>query len=150
MRHSTLSKYKNGIYKAHFSRELCDNCPNRPNCPVSEQKKRFLFEVSETMLHRLALKAEMGTSEYQEIARKRAGVEGIPSTLRRQYDVDHLPVRGKVRTKFWLGFKIAAINCKRYIKSMIQAEKEIFSSKSVNHLLEVLRFQRSFVETWAA
>lgn len=45
----------------------------RPNCPVSEQKKRCLLKVSETMLHRSALKAEMGTSEYQEIADKRAG-----------------------------------------------------------------------------
>jgi len=29
----------------------------------------------------------------KEIASKRAGVEGIPSVLRRQYDVDTLPVR---------------------------------------------------------
>jgi hypothetical protein len=139
------SRFKNGVYKAHFPRELCDNCPHRPNCPVSEQKKQYLLEVSERMLHRAMLKAEMGTSEYQEIASKRAGVEGIPSTLRRQYDVDHLPVRGRMRSKFWLGFKIGAINCKRYIKSRIQAAKDSLSAVTINHLLEVLCFQRSYV-----
>ena len=102
------------------------------------------------MLHRAMLKAEMGTSEYQEIASKRAGVEGIPSILRRQYDIDHLPVRGKVRSKVWLGFKIGAINCKRYIKSRIQAAKDILSAATVNHLLEVLCFQRTFATTLAA
>jgi len=39
----------------------------------------------------------MGTSEYQQLARKRAGVEGIPSALRRRYKIDHLPVRGDVQ-----------------------------------------------------
>jgi len=32
----------------------------------------------------------MGTSEYQELARKRAGIEVIPSILRRRYKIDHL------------------------------------------------------------
>lgn len=146
----TDSRFKNGVYKAHFPRKLCDNCPNRPNCPLSEQKKQYLLEVSETMLHRDMLKAEMGTSEYQEIASKRAGVEGIPSILRRQYDIDHLPVRGKVRSKVWLGFKIGAINCKRYIKSRIHAATDILTAETVNHLLEVLCFQRTFATVLAA
>jgi len=50
-------------------------------------------------------------------AKKRAGVEAIPSILRRRYKIDHLPVRGEVRSKVWLGFKISAINCKRLILS---------------------------------
>jgi len=41
----------------------------------------------------------MGTSEYQELAKKRAGIEGIPSVLRRKYKIDHLPVRGLIRGK---------------------------------------------------
>jgi hypothetical protein len=146
----TDSKYKREVYRAHFPRELCDNCPHRPNCPVSEQKKQYLLEVSETKFHRSVLKAEMGTAQYQEIASKRAGVEGIPSTLRRRYNVDHLPVRGKVRSKVWLGFKIGAINCKRYIKSRIQATKDTLSAGIIKHLLEVLCFQRSVAAIWAA
>jgi len=56
----------------------------------------------------------MGTSEYQELAKKRAGIEGIPSVLRRKYKIDHLPV----------GFKISAINCKRLIKGLTDRPKE--------------------------
>jgi len=41
----------------------------------------------------------MGTFEYQELARKRAGVEAIPSILRRRYNIDHLPVRREVRSR---------------------------------------------------
>jgi len=83
----------------------------------------------------------MGTEEYKKIARKRAGIEGIPSVLRRKYNIDHLPVRGKVRSKIWLGFKISAINCKRLIKSRLNRTKESILSLFSNHLLEVFCFQ---------
>jgi len=66
----------------------------------------------------------MGTSEYQELARKRAGIEGIPSILRRRYKIDYLPVRGKVRGKVYLGFKISSINCKRLIEGLTNRPKE--------------------------
>jgi hypothetical protein len=143
------SKYKREVYRSHFPLELCDTCPHRPNCPVTRQKKQYLLEVSETRLHSAVLKAKMGTSEYQKIASKRAGIEGIPSTLRRKYDVDYLPVRGKVRSKVWLGFKIGAINCKRYIKSRIETTKEALSLALFNNLLEVFCFQSSAATIFA-
>lgn len=146
----TDSKFKKQVYRAHFSKKLCTNCPHRPHCPVSEQKKQFLFEVSETKLHCSMLRAEMGTAEYKEIASKRAGVEGIPSILRRKHDVDHLPVRGRVRSKVWFGFKIDAINTKRFIKSRIETTKSALASLVNNNLLEVLCFQRTFLLRQAA
>jgi len=33
----------------------------------------------------------MGTSEYQDLARKRAGIEGVPSIPRRRYKIEHIP-----------------------------------------------------------
>ena len=144
------SKYKEGKYKAHFSKDKCDNCPNRLNCPVKKQKKKYLFYVSEKKLHRAKLMAIMGTEEYKKIARKRAGIEGIPSVLRRKYNIDHLPVRGKVRSKIWLGFKISAINCKRLIKSRLNRTKESILSLFSNHLLEVFCFQRTSAAQIAA
>jgi len=146
----TDSHYKNGVYRAHFSHELCDVCPNFPHCPLKRQKRQNLFEISETSLHRLVLKAKMETSEYQEIVSKRAGIEGIPSTLRRQYNVDNLPVRGKVRSKVWLGFKIDAINCKRLLKSRINGIKDALAAETVNYLSEVFSFQRSAAAILAA
>ena len=113
------SSFCNNSYRAHFNQKHCSHCPLRKDCLVVKQKKSYLFKVSEKTLHRSRLITRMGTSEYQELARKRAGVEGIPSALRRRYKIDHLPVRGVIRSKVYLGFKISAINCKRLIKGLI-------------------------------
>ena len=48
------------------------------------------------------------TRRGDQKARKRAGIEGLPSILRRRCKIDHLPVRGLVRSKVYLGFKISA------------------------------------------
>lgn len=89
------SKFKEGSYRAHFNKKHCINCPFRKDCPVIEQKKSYLFKVSEKTLHRSRFITRMGIPEYQELARKRAGIEAIPSILRRRYKIDHLPVRGR-------------------------------------------------------
>jgi hypothetical protein len=135
------STFKNGSYRAHFKKGLCSNCPDRDNCPVIKQKKKYLFEVSETKYHRSKLMKEMETKEYKNIARKRAGVEGIPSILRRIYNIDHLPVRGLVRSKTWLGFKIGAINCKRVIKALTMQYKDALDSTFFNHFFTILSYQ---------
>ncbi|MBU4362545.1 transposase, partial [bacterium] len=128
------SKFKEGSYRAHFDKKHCNNCPLRKDCPVIEQKKSYLLKVSEKTLHRSRLITKMGTSEYQELAKKRAGVEGIPSILRRRYKIDHLPVRGLIRAKVYLGFKISAINYKRLIKGLINRPIPELSTLLYNHL----------------
>ena len=138
------STFCNNSYRAHFDQKHCSNCPLRKDCSVVKQKKSYLFKVSETKLHRSQLIAKMGTSKYQELARKRAGVEGIPSVLRRRYKIDHLPVRGEVRSKVWLGFKISAINCKRLIKGLINRPIPELSTLLYNHLFSLFNFQRTY------
>jgi len=138
------SKFKEGSYRAHFNKKRCSSCPFRKDCSVVEQKKSYLFKVSEKTLHRCQLITRMGTSEYQELARKRAGIEGIPSALRRRYKIDHLPVRGEVRSKVWLGFKISAINCKRLIKGLTDRPKEGLPALLFNHLFSLFNFQRTY------
>lgn len=145
----TDSNFKKGIYTAHFPKDTCTNCPNLANCPIKEQKKKYYFKVSETQLHRAQLMQLMETDEYKELINMRAGIEGIPSTLRRRYNIDNLPVRGEVRSKFWFGLKIAAINCKRFIKSRLNTAKEALSSLFYNHLLEILTFQGSIKSRFA-
>ncbi|MBU4352893.1 MAG: transposase [Nanoarchaeota archaeon] len=83
----------------------------------------------------------MGISEYQELARKRAGIEGISSVLRRKYKIDHLPVRGLVRVKVYLGFKLLAINCKRVIKGLINTPIPELSIFLNNHFF-VIQFSK--------
>ena len=144
------SKFKEGSYRAHFNKKHCANCPLRKDCSVVEQKKSYLFKVSEKTLHRCQLITKMGTSEYQELAKKRAGIEGIPSVLRRRYKIDHLPVRGEVRSKVWLGFKISAINCKRLIKGLMNSPIPELSILLFNHLLSLFSFQRTYRIKFAA
>jgi len=92
----------------------------------------------------------MGTSEYQELARKRAGIEGIPSILRRRYKIDYLPVRGLIRGKVYLGFKISAINCKILIKGLTDRPKESLPALLFNHLFSLFSFQRTYQVEFAA
>jgi hypothetical protein len=144
------SKFKEGSYRAHFDKKHCNHCPLRKDCSVVEQKKSYLFKVSEKTLHRSRLITRMGTSEYQELARKRAGIEGIPSALRRRYKIDHLPVRGLIRSKVYLGFKISAINCKRLIKGLMNRPKEGLPTLLFNHLFSLFSFQRTYKVKFAA
>jgi len=102
-------------YRAHFEKETCEQCPRRSECPVVMQKKKALIQLTQTTINRAAYGERLKTEEYKEHARKRNGVEGIPSILRRRYRVDEMPVRGLVRSKMWFGFKIGAINVKRVI-----------------------------------
>lgn len=144
------SKFKEGSYRAHFDKKHCSSCTFRKDCPVIEQKKSYLFKVSEKTLHRCQLITKMGTPEYQELARKRAGIEGIPSVLRRKYKIDHLPVRGLIRGKVYLGFKISAINCKRLIKGLMNRPKVSLPALLHNHLLSLFNFQRTYRVKFAA
>lgn len=105
-----------GSYKAYFERERCERCPLRDKCRVKITDKKAVVRVSEKAYRTSILRAKIGTEEYSKVADQRAGVEGIPSVLRRKYKVDSMPVRGLLRSKFWFGFKIAAMNFKSLMK----------------------------------
>ncbi|MDI3537619.1 MAG: hypothetical protein PWP30_2101, partial [Eubacteriaceae bacterium] len=94
----------------------CEQCPLSDQCGVKFQKKSAFVMISEKMVQRASYLKKLSTEEYRSLSQKRNGVEGIPSVLRRRYHVDHIPVRGLVRTKIWFGFKIMAINAKRVLK----------------------------------
>jgi hypothetical protein len=144
------STFKKGSYRAHFDKKHCSHCPLRKDCSAIKQKKSYLFRISEKTLHRCQLITKMGTSQYQELARKRAGIEGIPSALRRRYKIDHLPVRGVIRVKVYLGFKISAINCKRLIKGLANRHNLELSTLLCDHLLSLFSFQRTYQVKFAA
>lgn len=109
---------KTGMYRAVFQKTDCANCPYRTNCSMKEQKKSNVVSITSKTIARAKQVIHMGSQAYKEFAKKRNGIEGIPSLLRRRYDIDHVPVRGLVRLKTWLGFKIGAINSKRLLKSV--------------------------------
>ena len=44
------------------------------------------------------------------------GVETVVSVLRNKYVVDEMPVRGKLKTKQFFGFRVAALNFSKLIR----------------------------------
>lgn len=128
---SPLYSYnKDKIYTAKFSKDECTNCPYNGQCPIKKQKKFNTIRFSEKKYHIDKQREKMSTAEYIKIANKRAGVEGIPSVMRRRYNIDHLPVRGLLRSKLWFGFKIAAYNLKKLFKVLLSL-LNIFNPKFV-------------------
>jgi len=139
------SNFKDGKYIARFDNTVCNQCPQRENCPVLKQKKSNLMMVTEKKINREKIEACMKKEEYWEIANKRAGVEGLPSVLRRKYNIDNLPVRGLLRSKLWLGMKIGAINFKRLVKSLTNDFKNDYFSFILTKNLKFFHFQSSIV-----
>ena len=108
---------KKETYRAHFDKETCKNCPHCDRCPGIFQKKTALVRFTKTARVRAQYFDKMATAEYKQFARLRNGVEGVPSVLRRRYGIDRIPVRGLVRSRIWIGFKIGALNTVRLLKA---------------------------------
>jgi hypothetical protein len=111
---------KSGAYTAKFNKDTCEKCPHKDRCPIKPQKKFNTISVSEKRRNTDLQREKMSQSEYIEIINQRAGVEGIPSVLRRRYKIDNMPIRGLLRSKLWLGFKIAAYNFKKLLANLLK------------------------------
>lgn len=119
---------KKKTYTVKMNKAICEACPFREKCPIKPQKKKNVARFSEKRYRNDKLRTQMETEEYRELANSRAGVEGIPSVMRRRYNVDRMPVRGLVRVKIWFGFKIAAMNFKSLIKGLWKKAQNYFVS----------------------
>jgi hypothetical protein len=129
-------KYKEDTdtYRAHFDKTTCQNCPHCDRCSMVLQKKTALVRVSGKTIQRAAYLRKLSTKEYQVIANKRNGVEGIPSVLRRRYGVDHMPVRGLLCSKCWFNLKIGAVNVMRVLAAaLLNFISTILSSMTKRH-----------------
>lgn len=87
------------VYTAKFEKSDCDNCPLRMHCPIQEQKKFNNVRFTGNKLQTDLVRSQLGTERHKELSNYKAGIEGIPSTLRRVFQIDHIPVRGFVRSK---------------------------------------------------
>ena len=97
--------------RVSFPRCCCENCPHQKECNAKIKPRTALVLLS---LGALAHTEEAIRRKDDEtmnlIGRIRNGVETIPSILRRKYHVDSMPVRGKLKTKVFFGFKMFALN----------------------------------------
>lgn len=105
----------NGHIHASFSKEACMNCPHKEECRVKEHVKVCSIDISATAQYRANTRRYMKTEEFKFLARLRNGVETLPSILRKKYQVDRMTVRGKIRSRFFFGCKVMALNvCKLF------------------------------------
>jgi hypothetical protein len=136
---------KKDMYRAHYDKETCENCPHCDRCPGIFLKKRALIRFSKTARIRAQYFDKINTEEYKQYARLRNGVEGVPSVLRRRYGVDRMPVRGLLRSKIWIGFKIGAMNTVRLLKTAAVAS---FSANIVGDCTVLLVSILFFPKRW--
>ena len=80
------------------------------------QKKANTVRFNLSRYQRDIFREKMKTDQYIELTNQRAGVEGLPSVFRRKYQVDSMPVRDEVGSKFYFGFKVLASNVKKFFK----------------------------------
>ncbi len=111
-----ISYFSKNSYTAKFKCEQCEKCTLKDKCPIKKEKKGYSVKFSSKSYHTSKLREEMQKKEYIQLTNKRAGVEGIPSVIRRKYQIDTMPIRGLLRSKLWLGFKIGAYNFNKLLK----------------------------------
>jgi hypothetical protein len=107
---------QNGQCVISFDRSLCAACPFKEHCHPKIYKKVSRMVISKNTAARARLKAGMQTEEFRQYNRLRNGVETIPSILKNRYHVDRMPVRRKIRCKFFFGSKIGALNFKKLFR----------------------------------
>ena len=103
-------------YRIVMEKSQCANCPHREECNAKLQKKTAVVNVSANKVERAKTTSKISDEEFAAYRNARNAVEGIPSVLRRMYNVDDMPVFGIQRSKLLFGFKISAINVKKFAK----------------------------------
>ena len=101
-----------------FHRSQCEPCPHRNECHPKTFKRTYQKTVSANAKRHAEQQRYQGTEEFKKLSDFRNGVETIPSLLRRKYHVDHMPVRGLIRTRLFFGCKIGTLNFGRFCKYM--------------------------------
>lgn len=113
----------NGQCVASFDRSQCDQCPLKDQCNPKMNKRTSRKTISLNGKRRAEQQRFRSSEEFKKMSAFRNGVETIPSILRRKYNIDHMPVRGIIRSKFFFGCKIAALNVKKFCKHLYTVDK---------------------------
>lgn len=107
-----------GQCSVSFYKSQCTECPHYKQCHPKTFKRVCRKTVSANAKQRVLQQRMRKTEIFRKLTRFRNGVETIPSILRRKYGIDHMPVRGLIKSKFVFGNKIVALNFKKFCKSM--------------------------------
>lgn len=105
---------KTGQCIASFERSQCENCPFHDQCKPKMNSKTSRKIISVKSKRRAEMQRERKTDDFKTCSDYRNGVETVPSLFRRKFNVDHMPVRGKLRTRFFFGCMVAASNVLKF------------------------------------
>lgn len=90
--------------------EQCQACEFRGECPVKLSEGRFELRHSAKERRIAARRRERETEPFREQYRKRAGVEGIFSAMKRRMGLGRLRVRGSPRVEIAVVLRAAGFN----------------------------------------
>lgn len=99
---------------ANFNKEICVNCPFKDKCIVDKTPtKTNTLRITTERLNSAIQREKRNNPEYQNISNMRAGIERIPSLLRRKYHIDNRGTKEKFCLKMEFSTALIAINIKR-------------------------------------
>ena len=116
-------------YRIVMEKSQCANCAHKEECKAKMQAKSAVVFVSANKVERARTikNNEISSEEYIRVRNARNAVEGIPSVMRRSYNVDDMPVYGQLKSKLMFGLKVGALNIKKLVK--YTREKSAFLSQ---------------------
>ena len=123
-------KQTNSI-RASFQKSQGEGCPRQMECRAKIRARSAFVIISVNAWKKADTTLTPEEEEVQQfIGRIRNGVETVPSVLRNKYNVDKIPVRRKLKTKLFFGFKVVALNCTKLFRFI---EKRTTAEPSCQH-----------------
>ncbi len=102
--------------RAYFKSEHCMGCDHREECQAKQRRATCQMSLSRSAVERARQQQQMHAPDFQNWHRIRNGIESVPSILRNRYQVDKMPVRGFIPSKFFFGAKISAMNFNKLLR----------------------------------
>lgn len=129
---------------AEFNKDICSHCSQRDKCPIKILTKKAKVKINVDNLEREKIKELRETLEYKEISVIRSGIEGIPSLLRRKYNIDKRGSKGLPYLKMTLSSSILAINIKRTAKYQNRTNKIVENIVNIKEIIfQYLKLKKS-------
>lgn len=114
---------KDGVCTLSFHKACCEGCPYRDQCNPKEYAKTTKVTVSARTKERAQKQRARKTDAFKKMSAFRNGIETVPSFIRRLFNVDTMPVRGKYRVSFFFGCMVGALNVRKFCNCMALREK---------------------------
>ena len=102
--------------RAYFKSEHCMGCDHREECQAKQRRATCQMSLSRSAVERARQQQQMHAPDFQNWHRIRNGIESVPSILRNRYQVDKMPVRGFIPSKFFFEAKISAMNFNKLLR----------------------------------